>query len=220
ALPGGDFRILEAYLLALRSARRLIYIENQFLWSPEIMAVLREHVRQPPSDEFRLVLLLPAKPNNGGDDTRGHLSTLLEADAGAGRVLACTLLSPDGADGNPIYVHAKIGIVDDAWITVGSANLNEHSLFNDTELNVVIHDAGLVRQTRLRLWAEHLDKPVAEIDGDTTEVIDDLWRRIATNQAWRRENHLPPTHRLTLLPQLSKRAGLLLGPLQGLTVDA
>jgi phosphatidylserine/phosphatidylglycerophosphate/cardiolipin synthase-like enzyme len=30
------------------------------------------------------------------------------------------------------YVHSKIGIVDDAWMTVGSANLNEHSFFNDT----------------------------------------------------------------------------------------
>lgn len=220
ALPGGDFRILESYLLALRSARRLIYIENQFLWSPEIMSVLRDQLRQPPSDAFRMVLLLPAKPNNGGDDTRGHLSTLLEADAGGGRVLACTLLSPNGADGNPVYVHAKIGIVDDAWITVGSANLNEHSLFNDTEMNIVIRDAVLVRKTRLRLWAEHLEKPVSEIDGDTTEVIDRLWKTIAANQAWRRENHLPATHRLTLLSQLSKRAGLLLGPLQGLTVDA
>ena len=80
-------------------------------------------------------------------------------------------------------MHAKVGIVDDAWITVGSANLNEHSLFNDTEMNIVIRDAVLVRKTRLRLWAEHLDKPVAEIDGDTTEVIDRLWKPIAANQA-------------------------------------
>jgi phosphatidylserine/phosphatidylglycerophosphate/cardiolipin synthase-like enzyme len=35
--PRGDFRIIEAYLRALRSARHLVYLENQFLWSPEIV---------------------------------------------------------------------------------------------------------------------------------------------------------------------------------------
>ena len=56
-----------------------------------------------------------------------------------------------GALTSPVYVHAKIGIVDDRWLTLGSANLNEHSLFNDTELNVVTCDAALARQTRLLL---------------------------------------------------------------------
>ena len=65
AVPRGEFRILDAYLRALRSSRSLIYLENQFLWSPEIAEVLRKKLRRPPSDEFRLVLLLPAKPNTG-----------------------------------------------------------------------------------------------------------------------------------------------------------
>ena len=57
-----------------------------------------------------------------------------------------------------MYVHAKIGIVDDAWMTVGSANLNEHSLFNDTEVNVVVRDEAFIRAARLRLWEEHLEQ--------------------------------------------------------------
>ena len=81
-LPRGDFRILEAYLRALRSATRYIYLENQFLWSPEVLAVLRQKLREPPSGTFRLVILLPAKPNSGGDDTRGQLGTLLEGEMG------------------------------------------------------------------------------------------------------------------------------------------
>jgi phosphatidylserine/phosphatidylglycerophosphate/cardiolipin synthase-like enzyme len=52
-------------------------------------------------------------------------------------------------------VHAKIGIVDDRWLTIGSANLNERSLFNDNEMNVVTHDEALARATRLKLWSEH-----------------------------------------------------------------
>src|SRR5205085_5314187 len=102
------------------------------------------------------VLLLPAKPDKGGDDTRGQLGTLVQADGDRRRLLACTLYAVGGEKDWPVYVHAKVWIVDDAWMTIGSANLNEHSLFNDTEMNVVIHDAALARDTRLRLWAEHL----------------------------------------------------------------
>jgi hypothetical protein len=48
-------RSLESYLRALRSAERLVYLENQFLWSPEIVTVLVDKLRHPPSDEFRLL---------------------------------------------------------------------------------------------------------------------------------------------------------------------
>ena len=76
ATPRGDFRILESYVRALRAAERFIYIENQFLWSPEVEAVLREKISDPPHPDFRVVLLLPSKPNSGADDTRGVLSRL------------------------------------------------------------------------------------------------------------------------------------------------
>src|SRR5581483_5954015 len=73
ALPRGDFRILQAYVRALRSAERLVYLESQFLWSPELVRSLVEKLRNPPSDEFHVVVLLPARANNGQDNTRGQL---------------------------------------------------------------------------------------------------------------------------------------------------
>jgi phosphatidylserine/phosphatidylglycerophosphate/cardiolipin synthase-like enzyme len=154
-LPRGDFRILEAYLRALRSARSHIYLENQFLWSPEIVGVLADKLRNPPSEDFKLTVVLPSKPNNGADDTRGQLGVLALADDGDGRFLAATMQARTGEVTGPLYVHAKVGIVDDEWLTVGSANLNEHSLFNDSEMNVVCCDPELARSTRERLWAEH-----------------------------------------------------------------
>ena len=68
-LPRGDYSLLEAYCAALRSAEKLIYLENQFLWSPEIVAILADKLRNPPRDDFRIVLLLPAEANDG----RGRL---------------------------------------------------------------------------------------------------------------------------------------------------
>jgi phosphatidylserine/phosphatidylglycerophosphate/cardiolipin synthase-like enzyme len=217
-LPRGEFSILESYLRAFRAAKRLIYLENQFLWSPEIVSVLAHKLRNPPDDRFRLLVLLPARPNNGNDDTRGQVGMLAAADDGADRFLACTL-HQRGTDARPVYVHAKIGIVDDGWLTLGSANLNEHSLFNDTEMNVVTHDAALAKATRLRLWSEHLERSAEELDRDPTEIIDDVWRPLATEQHERRRHGRPLTHRLLLLPHVSRRAEALRGPINGLLVD-
>jgi phosphatidylserine/phosphatidylglycerophosphate/cardiolipin synthase-like enzyme len=219
AVPRGEFTILESYGRALRSAQRLVYLENQFLWSSEIAAVLIDKLRNPPRADFRLLLVLPAKPNSGSDDTRGVLGELIEADDDKGHLLACTLYARAGNLADPIYVHAKIGIVDDEWLTIGSANLNEHSLFNDTEMNLVAHDSSLARHTRLRLWAEHLERPIEDIPHDPTEAIDDLWKPISADQLERRSAGLALTHRLVRLPDVSRRSGRALGPISGLLVD-
>jgi phosphatidylserine/phosphatidylglycerophosphate/cardiolipin synthase-like enzyme len=107
-----------------------------------------------------------------------------------------------------VYVHAKVCVVDDAWLTVGSANLNEHSLFNDTEVNVVVHDETLARAARLQLWSEHLEQ---DADGEPVRVIDELWRP--------RANANERERKLRLLRGVSRRTRALWGPLNGLLVD-
>jgi phosphatidylserine/phosphatidylglycerophosphate/cardiolipin synthase-like enzyme len=219
ALPRGEFSILASYAGALRSAERLIYLENQFLWSAEIVEILKQKLLDPPSDRFRLLLVLPAKPNSGADDTTGQLGLLADADDGAGRMLACTRYAVGDGASDRVYVHAKVGIVDDRWLTVGSANLNEHSLFNDTEMNVVSHDPGLARSTRLRLWAEHLERPAATLEGDPATLIDEVWRPLASEQLERRNAGAHLTHGVVGLAHVSRRSKRLLGPLQSLLVD-
>ncbi len=212
----GEFSILESYVRALRSAQQLIYLENQFLWSTEIATILADKLRHPPTPEFRMVLVLPASPANGKDTTRGQLGTLIEADVDE-RLLAATIRSGGGASN--CYVHAKVGIVDDRWLTVGSANLNEHSLFNDTEMNVVSCDPELVRDTRLRLWAEHLELARDEIYGDPHTVVEQHWRPLCVAELKRQEAGEPAQHRLTALPAVSRRSARLNGPVRGLLVD-
>ena len=116
-------------------------------------------------------------------------------------------------------MHAKIGIVDDRWLTLGSANLNEHSLFNDTEVNVVVNDEALATATRMRLWAEHLERPEAVLAGDPHRVIDEVWRPRAREQRERLTAGAPLTGRLVELPHVSRRSKRLFGPLQSLLVD-
>jgi phosphatidylserine/phosphatidylglycerophosphate/cardiolipin synthase-like enzyme len=219
-VPKGEFRILESYVRAIGNAQQFIYLENQFLWSPEIVALLADKLRRPPREDFRILILLPSKANNGQDDTRGQLGILVDADDGGDRLLAATIRSRSGERDDRLYVHAKVGIVDDGWLTVGSANLNAHSLLNDTEMNVVTDDPQLARETRLRLWSEHLELEAKTIaDEDPTTVVDQRWRPIAAEQLRRLQAGSPATHRLLALPGLSRRSRRLLGPLSGLVDD-
>jgi phosphatidylserine/phosphatidylglycerophosphate/cardiolipin synthase-like enzyme len=217
----GDFRILEAYVRALRGARRFVYLENQFLWSSEISEILAGKLRDPPTSDFRLLLVLPSKANNGQDDTRGQLAALVEADAGHRRLLAATIRAHTGSRDDPLYVHAKVGIVDDRWLTVGSANLNARARLNDTEMNVVTDDAELVRQVRTRLWAEHLEVAAQDIaDASPVEMVDEHWKPIADEQLERYQSGGAATHRLRGLRGVSRRSRRLLGPLDGLVADS
>ncbi|MEA2226734.1 MAG: hypothetical protein QOF04_364 [Solirubrobacteraceae bacterium] len=217
--PRGDFRIVEALVRAVRSAQRLVYLESQFLWAPEVVNLLAAKLRDPPHDDFRVVVLLPARANNGQEDTRGQLAVLADADRGARRFLATTISARTGRTIDRVYVHAKIGIVDDRWLTIGSANLNAHSLFNDSEMNIVTCDPALARDTRLRLWAEHLERDRDAVAGDPTAVVDELWRPIAQGERERARRGDVRTHRLVELPPASRRVDRLLGPLDALLVD-
>jgi phosphatidylserine/phosphatidylglycerophosphate/cardiolipin synthase-like enzyme len=219
AVPRGDFRILESYAAALRSAERFIYIENQFLWSPEIARLLRDKLANPPSPDFRMLFVLPANPKSGNDDTRGVLAELIDEDDDNGRILACALYARSGTRADPIYVHGKVAIVDDHWLTLGSANLNEHSLFNDTEMNIVARNPELAARTRQRLWAEHLELSADQIPADPIRAIDELWKPISKEQLERRTTGRPLTHRLVRLPHVSRRTRRVLGPVNGLVVD-
>jgi phosphatidylserine/phosphatidylglycerophosphate/cardiolipin synthase-like enzyme len=218
-LRGGAFGILEGYMRSLRSARELVYLESQFFWLPEIVGLLSEKLRDPPSDRFRVILLLPSKPNNGEEDTRGMLAHLADADQGRGRFMATTIDAMTGSTVDELYVHAKVGIVDDHWITIGSANLNAHSFLNDTEVNVHACDPALARATRLRLWGEHLGLPEDEIAGDPTDVVDRLWIPIARRESERRRARQPRGHRLRELTPSSRKLERLLGPMDAMVVD-
>jgi phosphatidylserine/phosphatidylglycerophosphate/cardiolipin synthase-like enzyme len=220
--PKGDFRIFDSYMRAISGARELIYLENQFLWSPELVSIIADKLRHPPTPDFRVVLLLPAKANNGAEDTQGQLSVLIEADDGHGRLLGATIrsLSPMKDRADPLYVHAKVAVIDDRWLIIGSANLNAHSFFNDTEMCVVTDDAALARSTRVRLWAEHLEMAEHEVEAEpAVRLVDERWRPIASEQLERMRSGCNPTHRLLELPGVSRRSKRLLGPLSGLVDD-
>jgi hypothetical protein len=76
-----------------------------------------------------------------------------------------------------------------------------------------------VREVRLRLWEEHLERPRGEIDGDPVRVFDKLWKPLAEERLERRRRDGWADGKLTLLPHVSRRSEALWGPLNGLFVD-
>ena len=175
--PSGERSVARAFAKAVRRARTLIYIEDQYFWSIEIAEILASALRQQPG--LQLIVVIPRFPDKDGP-LSGPPSRLAQARAlavvkaaGGSRV---GIYDVENEEGTPIYVHAKVCVIDDVWATVGSDNLNRRSWTHDSELSCAVIDserdarepldpAGLgdgsrkfARDLRLALWAEHLGR--------------------------------------------------------------
>jgi len=170
--------IAQLYANALSNAQYFVYLENQYFWTHAFLGIDRPRLGTDSPDMERnmrelaaalqrgatVALVLPDHPNVGRAFTDAGLARLrAEAPEAAaqGRIQAFCLAASAEIDGaelyRPIYVHAKVTIIDDLWSTVGSANLNNRGMRDDTEMNVATLDAELARGLRMLLWAEHLE---------------------------------------------------------------
>jgi hypothetical protein len=211
----GEKGVLEAYLRAIANAEDFIYLENQYFTNDRIGHALVEVMKRNPALQVIVVLNIepdvafypfkqrrlitrirraigetPDNPKQFGVFTRWTHETAQPRP----RIL-------------PIYVHSKIGIVDDTWATVGSANLDGLSLdsflvgdllnsilpgnpFGEQraiEVNALLFKAidghaesEIVDILRRKLWAEHLGYSLARDLPDPTAT--DLLNRPA--QGW------------------------------------
>jgi len=134
-----------AYLAQIRAARRLVYVETQFLAHQGVTRALAERLRDPDGPE--VVVILPADGpglvQSLAMDTRRDalLDDLRAADPG-GR-LGVYWPTLRGGEREPlrtdaVYVHAKVLIVDDRLLRIGSSNLNNRSMGLDAELDAFV----------------------------------------------------------------------------------
>lgn len=173
--PEGERSIARGYAKAFARARSLIYIEDQYLWSAEVAAGIAAALERNP--ELRVIAVVPRYPDSDG--------SLMGPASRIGQIRALRMLrrtAPDrvgvfdleNSSGTPIYVHAKICIIDDIWFTCGSDNFNRRSWTTDSELTCAVVDTTtdegelprsdngrdasrpLASGLRRQLWAEHL----------------------------------------------------------------
>ncbi|MEE6258766.1 phospholipase D family protein [Plantactinospora sonchi] len=172
----GERSVARGYTKAIRRARRLIYLEDQYLWSTEVARLFAEALRNNP--RLHLVAVVPRYPDVDGrlalppNQVGREQAIALCRSAAADRV---HVFDVENTAGTPVYVHAKVCVVDDVWCSVGSDNFNRRSWTHDSELSCAVLDdtrddrapldpaelgdgaRRFARDLRLSLLREHLD---------------------------------------------------------------
>ncbi|MFD4245381.1 phospholipase D family protein [Streptomyces sp. NPDC058525] len=248
--PDGERSIARGYLKALRRARALIYLEDQYLWSPRVVESFARALSS--NRRLRLIGIIPLVPEQDGPITLpmnliGRITALDELRrAGGDRVAVYGLENPAGT---PVYVHAKVCVIDDVWASVGSDNVNLRSWTHDSELSCAVLDqsrdprepadpGGLgdgarvfARELRLELMREHLDAEAPDRADrrapdalcDPVTAFDRFEQTAAALDAWyedgRRGPRPPGRLRRYVPPDLPTPKRLLATPLHHVLVD-
>jgi phosphatidylserine/phosphatidylglycerophosphate/cardiolipin synthase-like enzyme len=204
----GERSIAREFRKAIKRARRLIYLEDQFLWSTEVARTFAAALIANPS--LHLIAVVPRyfdqagaltlRPNQVGRE----LAVRVLLDAAPDRV---AIYDIENMAGVPVYVHAKISVIDDVWAAVGSDNFNRRSWSHDSEISCAVLDqdrdgrapidpAGLgdgarkyARDLRLELWREHLGRSADDVRGmlDPLEAVATFRDAAQALERWHRE---------------------------------
>ena len=138
---GGERSVARGYTKAMSLARKLVYIEDQYLWGQHVGDVFTEALRRQPR---------PARDRGGAAVHRpgGFMARTPQMLGRARAMQQMTDAAPDRVaiygienhHGTPVYVHAKVCMIDDTWATIGSDNFNRRSWTHDSELSAVVVD--------------------------------------------------------------------------------
>ena len=171
------------FLDQIRSAQRHIYCESQYFASRRIAEAIAARLDEPDGPE--VVIVNPDSAQGwleplAMDTARARLVEALHRHDRHGRL---RLYHPFTRGGAPIYCHAKITVIDDRQLRIGSANINNRSLRLDTECDVVLDATdqrpelrATIAAVRDDLIAEHLDIPAERV----TQVMAETGSLIAT----------------------------------------
>jgi phospholipase D1/2 len=171
----GAAEVREIEALTLRSiaaARRFLYVENQYLTSARVVDALAARLAEPGAPE--VVVVGPERCSGWLEEsTMGALRSiavqrLREADR-HDRLRLYTPHLPGLPAGQCLNLHAKLMVVDDELVRIGSSNLSNRSLGLDTECDLAVEAGGrrsvrdAIALFRDGLLAEHLGVAAAQV---------------------------------------------------------
>jgi phosphatidylserine/phosphatidylglycerophosphate/cardiolipin synthase-like enzyme len=196
--------IRSAYELALRSAERFVYIETQYFTSRSIAGALLARLRDTSKPKLEVLIVLPRGADSGkekfalGETQDMVLGALEDAARTCGHEIRflCSAIGGAGGDGTT-FIHSKVLVVDDEFLSIGSANLTERSMGFDTELALFWQADGNpdlmadIARVRASLLAEHSGREATELLSirNLAHHIDE-W--IAGSQSRLRQCHFRP----------------------------
>ena len=157
--------IEQAYLSAIKRARRSIYIESQYFTAQAISHALAQRLSEHDGPDVVLVLRQHCDgwlERRTMDSLRAQLLHEVELADHYGRLRVYAPVVPGEAGAEPVAVHSKLLVVDDEFVCIGSANVSNRSMGFDTECNLAVEACGQARVQsaiaafRNGLLAEHL----------------------------------------------------------------
>lgn len=178
-----------AWVDMIGRAKRMIYAESQYFASRRIARAIAERLveKSPPE----IVIVTPHSAQGwleplAMDTARAKLVEALQRIDHHGRL---RIYHPQTASGEPIYAHAKVMVVDDDVLRLGSSNFNNRSMRLDSECDVILaadepgnsHLHDDIAALRDDLMAEHLGVDPA----DVTRKLAETGSLIATVEALR-----------------------------------
>ncbi len=183
--------IEELFVEHIARARRFIYAESQYFASRRIAEAIALRVAEPDPPEIVLINPLSAEGWLEQAAMDGARVRLLHAIGERDHKRAFRIFVPFASEGTPIYVHAKLMIVDDEVLRIGSANMNNRSMGLDTECDVFIdaarpgngHASAAITSLRHTLLAEHCGLEPSQVtalldeQGSMAAMIDRLAQR-------------------------------------------
>ena len=119
----------------------MLYIEDQYFWSREVGEALAEAFRRSP--ELRVIVVVPRFPIEMGRSAGRRIGWGSGAPStwcGTPVATASVLYNLENERGTPIYIHAKVVVIDDEVALVGSDNMNRRSWTHDSELSMAVFD--------------------------------------------------------------------------------
>jgi len=167
----GEFTSRRACLQAIRLAQDYIYIEDQFFVSYEVASALEIALASQPG--LKVIVVVPEEPIGPMKSSFNYhqnyiINKLTSFHSDDFAIYHLKNAQPNHA-GNQIYVHAKVMIVDDVWVKIGSTNLTRRDMAHDLQVDVAVVDRTIIngvcefaRDFRLKLWAEHLRLPYSD----------------------------------------------------------
>ena len=182
--PEGERSVMLSNTKAIAQADRLVYVEDQYLWSDDVGDHFANALRKNP--DLRLVVVLPMVPDLEGamyevPQLYGRSQAMRAIiEAGGDRVAVFGLCNEAGI---PIYVHSKTCVIDHRWASVGSDNLNRRSWTSDSEMACTVVDErgnmdepapedSFPRMLLRTLVAEHLGCDANDVPEDPHELFD------------------------------------------------
>src|SRR5439155_24751255 len=124
----GEIAILEAYQSVVANAQRFIYVEHQYLLFRPILEAIRSAMDRNP--DLEVIALLNQNPDQGQFMYREWQARAINDILGSpnshfGIFSLWSLGTENLSHKTPIrrtYMEGKLAIVDDTWMTLGTAN--------------------------------------------------------------------------------------------------